>query len=368
MKNTDEKKIFIINIFYFLTILFLIYIFIFYVLHWFIPFIVGMFISYLLNPIINLIIKKLKIKREIVSTTLIILIYLILLFLITIFSFHLIIIIKNLLIKLPSLIDNKFNLFILHFNNFFYNNTRNFSPETQHQLLTLQYEIINNLKSFFVDFSKRELIYITNFTKKIPNFFITLIFTILASILISARYTNFKEYIKNYSKNLFLFISDIKNIFINIIFKYIKAYFILMIITFIELSIGLMILKEPYFIIISFLIALFDFLPILGTGGIMIPWIIITFMKNNYSFSFGLLILYVIITIIRHFIEPKIIGNQLEMNPIIALISIYLGFYWMGLIGMIIIPILTQIILTLYKTKKIYLLKKDFYRIFINKN
>ena len=84
-----------------------------------------------------------------------------------------------------------------------------------------------------------------------------------------------------------------------------------MLLTFFELTIGLHILGIENALVIAFLIAIFDVLPVLGTGGIMLPWILISFLNNQAKTGVGLLILYLVITVIRNIIEPKIVGKQI---------------------------------------------------------
>jgi predicted PurR-regulated permease PerM len=132
-----------------------------------------------------------------------------------------------------------------------------------------------------------------------------------------------------------------------------------MLITFIELSIGLLILRVNNAIPIALGIALFDIFPILGTGGIVIPWSLISLLTGNTFLGIGLLVLYAAITLVRNFIEPQIIGDQLGLNPLVAIISMYLGFVWMGVGGMILMPISVQILLTLQNKGVIRLYKPE---------
>ena len=97
------------------------------------------------------------------------------------------------------------------------------------------------------------------------------------------------------------------------------------------------------------LIALFDALPLLGTGGIMIPWVIIELLGQNYSLALGLAILYAVVTVIRNLIEPKVVGDQLGLNPVVSLVAIYLGYRVLGVIGMVLFPILVQLLILLHK-------------------
>ncbi len=132
-----------------------------------------------------------------------------------------------------------------------------------------------------------------------------------------------------------------------------------MLITFVELSIGLLILRVNNAIPVALGVAVFDILPVLGTGGIVIPWSLVSFLTGNTFLGVGLLILYAVITIIRNFIEPQVIGDQLGLNPIVSIISMYLGFVWLGVGGMILMPISVQTLLTLQNKGVMRLYKPD---------
>ncbi|MEI3147502.1 MAG: AI-2E family transporter [Merdibacter sp.] len=133
-----------------------------------------------------------------------------------------------------------------------------------------------------------------------------------------------------------------------------------MCITFVELCIGLSVLGVDNSITISFLIALFDVLPVFGTGGIMIPWIIISLLMQDIKLAVGLTIVYLIITLIRNIIEPRIVGEQIGLRPLLMLLSMYLGIRFFGFLGLFLLPAtLLQIkelnekgILHIYKTEK----------------
>ena len=128
-------------------------------------------------------------------------------------------------------------------------------------------------------------------------------------------------------------------------------------ITFIELSIGLSILKVENSIIIAFLIAIFDILPVLGTGGIMIPWTIITAIQGNIPMAIALLVVYLVITIIRNIIEPKIVGSQIGLHPVVTLVSMFVGAQMFGVIGLFGFPITLSLLRHLNDTGVIKLFK-----------
>ena len=109
---------------------------------------------------------------------------------------------------------------------------------------------------------------------------------------------------------------------------------------------------------IAAIIALADILPVIGSGGVLIPWAIIALFTQNYFLALGLLLLYVVILVVRNFAEPKIVGDQLGLNPLVTLIAIYLGYLSMGVLGMIALPVITNILVGLQRTGKIKLWKE----------
>jgi predicted PurR-regulated permease PerM len=128
-------------------------------------------------------------------------------------------------------------------------------------------------------------------------------------------------------------------------------------ITFIELSIGFTIIGIGKPLLIAVLIALFDILPVLGTGGIMVPWIVISAIQSNYSLALGLLILYMVITIVRNIIEPKIVGSQIGLHPVVTLVSLFVGAQLFGVIGLFGFPITLSLLRHLNETGAIKLFK-----------
>jgi len=90
-----------------------------------------------------------------------------------------------------------------------------------------------------------------------------------------------------------------------------------------------------YAVILSIIAAIFDILPILGIGGIYIPLALIyMFIQKDYFTSFGILIWYIVVTVVRQILEPKIVSSSLGIHPVAVLASIFIGLKVNGLSGM----------------------------------
>ena len=126
--------------------------------------------------------------------------------------------------------------------------------------------------------------------------------------------------------------------------RYIRACLLLGLLTFLETFIGLALLQVPYAFILAILIAVVDFLPLLGTGIVLIPWALISLLLGKIKLGIGLLILYAVTSVIRQVLEPKLIGDGLGLHPLLSLIAMYTGLRLFGVWGMILAPLVTAAI------------------------
>ena len=141
------------------------------------------------------------------------------------------------------------------------------------------------------------------------------------------------------------------------LFVVIRSYVLIMLLTFAELSILFSLFGIESAVLKAALIALLDILPILGTGGIMIPWAVLTLLKGKLKLGLGLLVVYAAITIIRNIIEPKIVGGRLGLHPVVTLASMFLGAQLFGVIGLFGFPIGLSLLRYLNDNGSIHILK-----------
>jgi len=105
--------------------------------------------------------------------------------------------------------------------------------------------------------------------------------------------------------------------------------------------IGLLIIGSQYSLFIGIGIGFFDLIPIFGAGGIFIPWAVFSFLNGNMVFGVGLLVIYGIIFIVRQVREPKVVGDQMGIHPLILLMSVYVGITTLGPVGILAGPLIT---------------------------
>ncbi len=120
--------------------------------------------------------------------------------------------------------------------------------------------------------------------------------------------------------------------------KWLRAETALLGITFVELTAAFTVMEVEYGAAIALLTALIDALPVFGTGVVLLPWAAVNFIAGNAGRAWGLVITYLVVTIVRECLEPKLIGDQFGVAPAAALLAMYTGFRLCGVAGMVLFP------------------------------
>lgn len=126
------------------------------------------------------------------------------------------------------------------------------------------------------------------------------------------------------------------------------AYVFIFLMTFAELATGLLLLQIEGAFAIAFLIAVLDILPVLGTGTVLLPWAVIAFAGGNARMGIGVMGLYLIITVVRNIVEPKLVGKQMGLSPVVMLPCMILGLHFFGILGLFGVPLLASFLKKLY--------------------
>ncbi len=204
-------------------------------------------------------------------------------------------------------------------------------------------DLLKNLTAFLTDIIKKTV-------SSAPSFLLSSVVALVASCYISKDFDGLAKFVKSISpKGIYDRFLRIKTIFTTSVLKMLRGYFILMLITFFELWLGFLILgiNTPY--IWAFIISLIDFLPVLGTGAVLVPWGIYLALIGNTTLAAGIAVLYIIMVIVRNFIEPKIVSQQIGINPLFTLFSMYLGLKLFGGVGLVLFPLILIVTIKYYK-------------------
>lgn len=312
------------------------------------PFIIAFGISSLMEPIIRLLMKKLKLSRKAAAP-------ISLLAILSSFGVILVLVIIKLIAEIRS-ISHILPKSISEL----YENISTLVSKGTDIYNWLPSEITDNIGSVISNISN-SLVNLLNTILKgvfegafataisIPEALVFTIATILSTYFISSDrdkiYSFFKSQLPESWVNKFI---SIKNDMFSALFGYIRAQLILMSITFTELFIGFSFIHIKYALLLAFVISIVDALPILGTGGILIPWSIYELLNGNLRMAVSLVIIYVIVLIVRQLIEPKILGQQIGIHPLLTLIAMYAGLKLIGFAGLILGPVTVLVLKNIF--------------------
>ncbi len=181
-----------------------------------------------------------------------------------------------------------------------------------------------------------------NLLRRMPDSALSLGTAVIAGYMISAKLPRIRRWVRRRlprekSKPLLEAVGRMKNA----MFGWLTAQFKLMGTTFLLLLLGLVLLRVPYGPVWAAVIALVDALPVLGTGTVLLPWAAVCFLQGDGGRGVGLLGIYAVITLTRSILEPKLLGRQLGLDPLVTLMVMYAGFRLWGIGGMILAPLLT---------------------------
>ena len=346
--HTEKKREFIINIIYYTIFIIFIYCFFQYILPFCLPFCIGFFIAFLLRSPIRILTNFTHGYQKIWELITLLFFYTLLLIILIPFLSKLGIYIKYLLEQLPFIYRQNIlpylsetNMFLPFPSSFI----QQFPTSLWNQILQSLSEMISSIISSF-------LYCLKSWFTQLPNILLSCFLTIFSSFLFQFHYTSISQYILyQLPEAMQQFILTSAKYTKKTLIKIIKANLILMFFTWLQLLLGFWLIGIKQSIYLATMIALFDALPMVGVGCIFLPWICINILARQTSFAFSLFILYIFIILVRNILEPKIMGQQLGLHPIVLVIGMYIGAKLFGLLGILLLPNIFIIIRHLLKEK-----------------
>ncbi|MBQ2896137.1 MAG: sporulation integral membrane protein YtvI [Oscillospiraceae bacterium] len=220
-------------------------------------------------------------------------------------------------------------------------------------------DIIAALGSAVANFSAKAVSWLSTLAGKLPSFLLSFIITLIATVFIAVDFDTIKGFIKrNLPARPLQVVTDVKNTFVDIIWQFLKSYFLIFVITATEITIGLLIIGKENPLLLGMLVAIFDAFPIVGSGMILLPWAVITLISGSLWQGIGLFILYLTVVIVRQVIEPKIVGKHVGLRPIVTLGCMFIGTRLFGGLGLLGLPIAAAILADLNDRGLIHLFKR----------
>lgn len=185
---------------------------------------------------------------------------------------------------------------------------------------------------------------------QVSAFVVAAIVFLMATYFITADYPRLRFFITDrVPAPARSFCGEVRRIFMEAFGGYLKSQLIISFVVFIILALGFFIIGQPYGLILALGFAVLDFIPIIGSGTIMVPWAVVDIIVGSYTHAAQLMVIWGIIALFRRLGEPKILGDQTGLSPILSLIGIYVGMLVGGVLGMIVGPLLLLVLINLAK-------------------
>ena len=189
-----------------------------------------------------------------------------------------------------------------------------------------------------------------NVAKQLPDIFLGVVMCILSAYFFVADKSYMSNIMKKYVPDSVRYRFDlIRRSFRNAVGGYFKAQFKIECWIYILLVIGLLALHVRYALLVALGIAFLDFLPVFGTGTVMIPWAVIEILSKDYKMAVGLLIIWCVGQLVRQMIQPKIVGDSIGVDAIPTLFLLFIGYKAAGVLGMILAVPIGIIVMNLYE-------------------
>lgn len=340
MESQYNNKKFIINVIYVFLIVAITYVIFKHVVPLTSPFIFAFVIAYLLKKPTKFITSKIGLPREPVAFFLVLMFYSTVGVFASLVGVKLITTVSSIISALPMIYENQLGPLLISAFDGIEKAVYRLDPAIVGVLNEGFDQFVDSLGENITNISLSLVSYFSGIASSLPAFLIKILLMVISTFFIAMDFDALSAFMsRQFSKRGNEIIYTIKQYMVNTLFMVFRSYALIMFFTFIELSIGFSIINIPNAILIAFAIAIFDILPVLGTGGIMIPWITITFLQGDYQLAVGLLVVYIFVTIARNIIEPKIVGRQLGIHPVVTLLSMFVGVNLLGAIGLFGFPI-----------------------------
>lgn len=328
------------------------------------PFLFAFLMAFLLNPLIGWIQRKTKISRGILSVVVVLIVVILLAGIVGILLYAII-------TELTSLVINMDNI-VAHVNRITGNIDNSIRAISDHIPFINAYEVeraiddtVGNVLIWIYSRSASIAEAAINYSiygfAGIGNFFVSFIFFLMASYFAMARFPQIKDGLRDaIGLRLYGGLRTFKNTVATAVGGYLRVQLIMASIITAFSLISFLIVGQSYAVLLSLLFFVLDFMPLIGVGGLLVPWGLITLITGDIWYGVFLLGMYVVIFMMHRLIEPKLMGREMGLSPLIALFSLYLGMRFGGVLGLILAPMIATVVVSFYKAGLFDGLKRDF--------
>lgn len=221
--------------------------------------------------------------------------------------------------------------------------------DTEAYILNFVQEGLNWITGKVSTWAPSVVIGVGNLASGIASFVVSLLFFIVGAYFMTADYPGLRKKLISWVPDIIRpHMRHVKEATGSAMFGYLRAQLILSGVVTLIIFIALLLYGQSYSLLIAIACGIIDVMPFFGSGAVLVPWGVIMLLLGNFQKGLFLLTLALALFIFRKLAEPKVVGNQTGLSPLLSLISIYVGMKLGGVIGMILCPILCMVVIGLY--------------------
>ena len=332
----QEKRDFLTNLAYWAVVAAAVYLGFEYLVPISVPFLLGIPIAWMVVKIS----RKLHCSHRLLRIGLSVLVYGILGLLITLLIAKGVAGITDIIHWLPQVYELKLLPFVTLCYDWCMQTLEHLDPALVSALEMLAESLISALKTLISSLSKYAVNIVSGVATGVPSLILSLLAMIFSTVFVVGDYERISAFAsENLPPRVKYILDQIRIYLTDTLFVVIRSYVLIMLLTFTELSILFKLFGIENAVLKAAVIAVLDIMPILGTGGIMIPWAITSLVLGYTKLGIQLLAIYIIVTVVRNYVESKIVGTQLGLHPIITLVSMFIGLRLFGFWGLFGLPV-----------------------------
>ena len=232
---------------------------------------------------------------------------------------------------------------------FLTNNVHFTSTDTEEYILNFVQNGITWLTGKISSWAPTVVVGVSNLASGIASFLISLLFFIVGAYFMTADYPGLRKRLISWVPDIIRpHMRHVKEAAGSAMFGYLRAQLILSGIVTVIVFLALLIVGQSYSLLIAIATGIIDVMPFFGSGAILVPWGVICLLVGNVKKGLFLLVLAFVLFLFRKLAEPKVVGNQTGLSPLLSLISIYVGMKIGGVAGMILCPIACMVVIGLH--------------------
>ncbi|MBQ2948015.1 MAG: sporulation integral membrane protein YtvI [Clostridia bacterium] len=349
----ERKKTFLIQAAYYGSLVLIAGVFCKYLLSPLSPFIAGFVIAWFLHKPAKILSKKLHLFTRIPAMILTIAFYIIFFAAILIAGLQIISALEHFVPQIPALYTRLIVPFITETFETIEMHLQEYDPSVVSVFDRIARELFAYLEKLIGSLSVSAVRLVSSVVTGLPTVILSVIVTVVSTFFISLDYDHIVGFMKNcLPRSMQSTVSETITTGLDSIRKVLGSYILIMMLSFAELSVGFLLLNVPYAVGIALLVAVIDIMPILGTGLVLIPWALIAAVLRKFRMAIGIAFLYIFMLAVRNVVEPRLVGKQMGLHPLVTLISMFVGLQLFGIVGLFGFPITLSLYLKFRNNQK----------------